>query len=429
MYILYRLLTLLCGPLIFPLLRLRQKHEKETERSIDEKRALAFTKTRSVDIKTLLWIHGASVGEAQSSLTLIEYLLDTYPDLHIMVTTGTLTSATLMEERLPERAFHQFCPLDHPAFIERFLNHWHPDAALWIESELWPNTLHAIKDHAIPAILLNAHMSPSSYKTWRILRPLAKTTLSVFNKVLCQTKTDKDHFNALGAKHCIVTDNIKYSATPLHVSTNDLITLQKAIAERPIWLYASTHDPEEEIACRTHEKLKKDIPNLLTLIVPRHPQRRNEIAINCAAYPLRLSFRGENKSLPHKEDDIYIADTLGELGLFYTISPIACIGRSLSKDGGGGHNPIEAAQLGCAVLHGTHVQNLRDIYTEMHKKHACLSIKNETDLERTLSTLLRNKNSCAILQQAALSFAKEKTDVLKHIMKEITPLLDSLLEK
>lgn len=424
MYKFYRLLTNICGSFIPLFLFHRKNIGKENERSISEKRTLSFSQERSPDLDILLWIHGASVGEAQSSLILIESLLDTYPKLNIMITTGTLTSAALMEKRLPERAFHQFCPLDHPEYVERFLNHWHPDAALWMESELWPNMLHELKKRNIPTTLINAHMSPKSFKMWSYFPSFSKETLSTFNKILCQNQADKVLFDSLGAEHSVVTDNIKYSATPLSFSHKYLSDILDITANRHIWLYASTHQDEEELACRVHERLKKRIPDLLTIIVPRHPERRNDIALACLSFPLKISFRGENKNLPSEDDDIYIADTLGELGLFYTLSPIACIGRSLSNDGGGGHNPIEAAQLGCAIIHGPNIQNLQDIYAQMKSKNACLEVKDEHALEETLHNLLTDDDICATLQRAALSFAKDKADVIKRIMKEISLQLD-----
>ena len=406
MYKFYRLLTKFCGPFIPLFLAYRKNIGKENERSVAEKTAHSFSEERSPDIERLLWIHGASVGEAQSSLILVESLLDTFPELTIMVTTGTLTSAALMEKRLPERAFHQFYPLDHPEYVEKFLNYWKPDAALWMESELWPNMLHALKERDIPATLINAHMSPKSFKLWSHLPSLSKETLSTFNKVLCQHQEDKSFFDSLGASCSVVTDNIKYSASPLTFKQQDITDFRESISARKIWLYASTHDGEEELACRVHERLKQRLPELLTIIVPRHPERRDEIALACSSFALKLSFRGKNKNLPSVDDDIYIADTLGELGLFYAVSPIAFIGRSLSNDGGGGHNPIEAAQLGCAILHGPNVQNLKDIYAQMKSKNACMEVMDEHALEDTLNSLLADNDASATLATLCACFCQ-----------------------
>jgi len=426
MYRFYRLLTIICGPFIPLLLSYREKNGKEDERSIAEKASATFSKKRPTNTNKLLWIHGASVGEAQSSLILIKHLLDTFPDLRILVTTGTLTSAALMEKRLPERAFHQFCPLDRPRYVRKFIDYWHPDGALWMESELWPNMLHKLKKQDIPTILVNARISPKSFKYWSYAPSFSKEILSTFNKVLCQSDNDKKLFDLLGAEKTIVTDNIKYSAAPLTYNKEDLADIRDATQERNICLYASTHEGEEQLACSVHERLKQSIPDILTIIVPRHPERRDNIAQSCCAYPVKLSFRGEDKNLPGKDDDIYIADTLGELGLFYALSPIAFIGRSLSNDGGGGHNPIEAAQLGCAILHGPNIQNLQDIYNQMHEQNAALIVNNMSALEDMCFNLLKDENRCATMQRASSAFAKEKANVINAVIKEITPCLEHI---
>ncbi len=391
-----------------------------------EKCTRDFSLPRPAGNINLLWIHGASVGEAQSSLILIDHLLEAYPSLHIIVTTGTLTSAELMKDRLPDRAFHQFCPLDHPEFISKFLNHWRPDCAIWMESELWPNILNELKQRSIPAILVNAHMSSKSFKLWKRFTSFSRHILDTFEIILCQSDMDKQRFDLLGAKQSVVTDNIKYSAAPLTYSEDDLMLLRDILGERHICLYASTHEGEEVKTFNIHERLKQSLPNLLGIIVPRHPERRNEISRLSSKYALKTSFRGESKTPPKNDDDIYIVDTLGELGLFYALSPVAYIGRSLSNDGGGGHNPIEAAQLGCAVIHGSKIQNLQDIYDQMHSKKAALVAKDEAELEQIISALLTDQDKCASLQRSASAFAKEKSGVIKTIIKEISPYLDCI---
>jgi 3-deoxy-D-manno-octulosonic-acid transferase len=425
MYRFYRLLTIICSPFIPFFLSYRYNKCKEDKRSIAEKTVTSFSKERPAGTKNLIWLHGASVGEAQSSLILIKHLLDTFADLHILVTTGTLTSAKLMEKRLPERSFHQFCPLDQPEHVKKFMNYWHPDWALWMESELWPNMLLELKQRNIPAILVNGHMSPKSFTCWSHFPSFSKTILNTFDSILCQTENDKKLFDLLGAKRSVVTDNIKYSAEPLTYSKDDLSAIQNTTTGRNICLYASTHEGEEDLACKVHERIKQRIPDIITIIVPRHPERRDNIAQSCSSYNLKFTFRGENKKLPDNNDDIYIADTLGELGLFYALSPIAYIGRSLSNDGGGGHNPIEATQLGCAVIHGPNVQNLKDIYDQIHKNEAALLVNNQRELEDTLYNLINDKYRCAALQRAASSFAKEKSRVINSVMNEIIPQLDS----
>lgn len=422
MYTLYRIITFASAPIITSILRKRLKAGKELTERVLEKKAI-ITKPRPEG--KLIWLHAASVGEAQSTLIIINTLLELNNELNILVTTGTITSAKIMADKLPTQAFHQFYPLDHPKWTAKFITHWKPDAVIWMESELWPNMLYELKYRSIPAVLVNAHMSQKSFDTWKNLKPLAKKMLTTFDKILCQNETDKLYFEILGGTNITVTDNLKYSASPLSYNPPDLQDIKQAIGSRTIWLYASTHDGEEELACKAHLSLKKQFPDILTVIVPRHPERREQINDACKKFELNIKFRGIDKHLPNSDDDVYIADTLGELGLFYRLSPIACIGRSFSNDGGGGHNPIEAAQLNCAVLHGKNVQNLQDIFDEMDVADASLEIDTPAELSTTLARLLNNENDIKILQDKGRMFSNKKNGVIDKVMSEITPILIS----
>ncbi|MGH1377717.1 MAG: 3-deoxy-D-manno-octulosonic acid transferase [Alphaproteobacteria bacterium] len=411
------MLTKYSGAVLSLILSKRIKKNKEVPERIMERKGITDLSRPDGDV---LWIHAASVGEAQSALILIKKITNFSPEINILVTTGTVTSSELMNDRLPLNATHQFFPLDHPKWVKRFINHWQPSAVLWMESELWPNMLNEIKINNIPAILVNAHMSDASFSSWKKLRPLANKCLSTFTKILCQTPKDKEYFNHLGSKKVIVADNIKYSSDPLTYESDDFIDLNDAINGRPVWVFASTHDGEELLACETHKMLKKKLPNLLTVIVPRHPQRRSDIKHTLSECKVNIEFRSDKKTLPSSNTDIYIADTLGELGLFYSITPIACIGRSFSKDGGGGHNPIEAAQLECAVLHGPNVQNLQDIFDDMNTNKTALKIENPEDLYKNLLKLLTDKNYTAELQKAALEHSNKKNHLIDNVVYEIT---------
>lgn len=375
---------------------------------------------------SLVWFHAASVGEAQSTLILIDAVRKQNKDLNILVTTGTVTSADLMRKRLPAGAMHQYYPFDHPQWVGRFLDHWQPDLAVWMESELWPNMLLALKDRGISAALVNARLSPKSFSRWRLAAEDAKTLLETFTVCLAQTQDDARFFRQLGARAVTVSDNLKYSAAPLPCDDGDLALLRSAIQNRPLWLYASTHAGEEDMACRLHSHLSKTIPGLLTIIAPRHPERRDDIVKICEKYGIRPVLRGENKAVPCPQDGLYIADTLGELGLFYRLAPLACIGRSFSNDGGGGHNPIEAAQLGCAVLHGPNVQNLSRIYEDMNTSGASIGLKNEADFQSSLERILKDKNELEALRNKSSGFAQGRAEVLKTVMGALAPLLERL---
>lgn len=404
------------------LLQHRSRKGKEDPARLDERMGIA---SRCRPEGKLAWFHAASVGEAQSTLILIDAIQKKVPDLHILVTTGTVTSATLMEKRLPSKATHQYIPLDHPVWVRKFISHWQPDVVFWLESELWPNILRTIKQAKIPATLINAHLSKTSFKRWKKSGCVIRDLLDTFSLILTQTQEDADHFIELGAikDRVKVSDNIKYSADPLPYDENTYKDLTKAITGRPVWLYASTHEGEELIACRLHNHIKKNYPDLLTIIVPRHPERRNSILDICKKQETTARLRGNRHDLPQEGDDIYIADTLGELGLFYRLAPMACIGRSFSNDGGGGHNPIEAAQLDCAILHGPNVQNLAQIFEEMDSYGAAICVKTDKKLEDCILNLLENEDTLNAMQNKATQFALNKSKVLERVCKYLDPLL------
>lgn len=402
-------------------MKLRCKKGKEDPTRIKERRGLA---SYARPENSVIWVHAASVGEAQSALIVIDRLVNEYPDASFLVTTGTVTSSSIMQGRLPEQAIHQFFPLDQPHWVKAFIEHWAPDCVLWLESELWPNMLHEIKEKDIPCILLNARLSDKSYKLWSKATVMVKELLSTFDIILCQTAIDQQRYKDLGAPKTLVTDNLKYSASLLKCDPDDFEKMTKSLNGRPVWVCASTHEPEEQMAARIHQTIKKDIPELLTIVVPRHPERRDEITQAIKPITKGFTIRGDEKTLPREKDEVYIADTLGELGLFYKLAPIAFIGRSLSHDGGGGHNPIEAAQLGCAIIHGPLTQNLQEIYAEMCSCDASLMIENETELCKTLRELFSNNVKTKKLQKAAKSYAQAKNKVVDVVMKEIMKIIE-----
>lgn len=370
---------------------------------------------------SLIWIHGASVGEAQSTLIIIEKLKQYFPDTAILLTTGTVTSARYLEGRLPAGVIHQYYPLDCPRWVKNFLSHWKPDFVLWMESELWPAMLCTLQEQKIPVMLLNARLSARSQKRWQHISGTARILLQSFSTILTQTDHDATLYRALGAENVKIAGNLKFAAADLPADQNDLQSLTTAMQGRPLWLYASTHKGEEEMACRIHKKLLAEIPDLLTIIVPRHPERRQDIVAACAVYGLNIQYRSDNKTPPAPDTHIYMADTLGELGLFYRLAPVACIGRSFSDDGGGGHNPIEAAQLGCVVIHGPYIQNLREIYHDMDKAGAALCVNDEADFTATIKTLLMQPDKREEFSKAGLKFTQTQRIILEEILEEILP--------
>ena len=306
----------------------------------------------------IIWFHAASVGESVSILPLIRELGRLRPDASVLVTTGTVTSGRVMGERLPANAFHQFAPVDTPSAVRAFLDYWRPGLAIWVESELWPNMLHETRERQTPVVLLNARMSDSSFKRWRRAPGMAAELLGTFDLCLAQDEEVAAKLEVLGAKRVEMPGNLKLVGDPLPFDGGALASLQAAIGSRPVWLMASSHEGEEQLAAFSHRDLAAHFPNLLTIIVPRHPQRGPAIAQSLS--PLFRVARRSAGELPRSNTELYIADTLGELGVFYRLAPLAVMGGSFVPHGG--QNPLEPARLGVAVMSGPHIGNFRDIY-------------------------------------------------------------------
>ncbi len=419
----YTSITARAKPLFNKVLAKRIAKGKEDAQRLDERRGIV---TRDRPKGTLIWVHAASVGEAQSALILIETLLKANQTARILVTTGTRTSAARMETALPERAFHQFIPLDHPEWVARFLDHWKPDTAFWMESELWPNMLAAMKERNIPAALINARLSEKSMGRWRFVKNSIAELLSTFQIILAQSEHDAQNFRSLGAGHVIATGNLKYSASPLPYNEDDFKAIKGITGQRPTIVYASTHGGEEDIAASIHDILANAFPDLLTIIIPRHPDRGTAIQDTLAAKHTGVLAREQAMNLPDENTRIYIANTLGEMGLFYRLSDIVYVGRSLSNDGGGGHNPLEPALLNCAVLHGANIQNLQDIYNDMQAENACIAAQNAEDLAQKLEWLLSDAEERGNFINRARDFSNTKTHVIEDVMKHISPMLDGV---
>lgn len=369
----------------------------------------------------LVWVHAASVGESLSLLPLIESLKADRPQWQVLVTTGTVTSAALMADRLPAGAFHQFVPVDRVAYVERFLNHWRPDLALWAESEFWPNLITCSARRGVPMVLINGRVSEKSFRTWRKIPGLSKALMSGFSLCLGQTVTDATRLAELGAPRCKSVGNLKFSAPPLPVNEVALNELSNQIGARPCWLASSTHSGEEEIAGRVQQSLKEHYPDLLTVIVPRHPGRGTEIAEALRKQGLKVALRS-TKGLIERETDIYIADTMGELGLFYRLAPVVFIGKSLVPMGG--QNPLEAARLDCAIVFGPHMTNFEEITRAFKLKSAVLEISDEKELGQTVGRLLEDTAERTTLAEAAARVAAEQSGVLEAVMLELAPFFE-----
>jgi 3-deoxy-D-manno-octulosonic-acid transferase len=351
---LYRTLSFAAVPLAPVLIRQRLKQGKEDSARIDERRGM------TTDVRPhgpLVWIHGASVGEVLAAAGLIERLRAL--NLRILLTSGTVTSAAVVARRFPPDVIHQYVPYDSPRYVARFLDHWQPSLALFIESDLWPNMILAGAARRLPMVLINGRMSHRSFPRWRRISGTIGALLGRFEVCLAQSEVDAERFSALGSRNVITTGNLKLDVPAPPADTARLERLMAVTRGRPVIVAASTHPGEEEILGEMHRELAGYFPQLLTVIVPRHPNRGEAIAQLIAASGLHVSLRS-HEDLPTATTDIYVADTLGELGLFYRLAPIVFMGGSLVEHGG--QNPIEAIKLGAAIVHGPHVFNFTELY-------------------------------------------------------------------
>ncbi|HEV2302178.1 MAG TPA: 3-deoxy-D-manno-octulosonic acid transferase, partial [Stellaceae bacterium] len=379
---LYRTLTRLSRPLVLAYLAYRRRRGKEDAQRFGER----FGRPGMArPAGPLVWIHAASVGEATTMLGLIERLLRARAMLEILITTGTVASAHLLEQRLPARARHQFVPVDLPDAVARFLDHWRPSLALWVESELWPNLILATRARGIPMVLVNGRLSTRSFRHWRWSPGLIAPVLESFQLCLAQDSKQASRLGRLGARHVAEAGDLKSAAERLPVDRRELSRLEQQIGARPRWLAASTHPGEEEVAADVHQRLAPTHPELLTIIVPRHPLRGEAIGRMLGARGLSTARRSTSDPIA-TDTNVYIADTMGELGLFYSLAGIAFVGGSLSRKGG--HNPFEAARLGCAVLHGPDMSNCAVMATALAAAGASETITDAEGLAHVVATLL-----------------------------------------
>ncbi len=355
----YALLTAAATPLAPHVLNRRLNRGKEHPLRMAERRGeTAVTRPAGA----LVWVHGASVGELVAVIPLVERIRARA--FNVLVTTGTVTSAALAEKRLPPGVIHQFVPLDAPAFVAKFLDHWRPNLALLVESDLWPNIIMAGARRRIPLIVVNGRLSARSFDRWRYFPDTIAALLERLDLCLVRTAADAERFGTLGAPRVTTTGNLKLDVPRLPVDENKLAGLTAAIGARPVIAAASTHLGEEAAIIDTQRRLKSTFRGLLTILVPRHPERGPSIANAIAAAGLTSALRSRDL-LPHAGTDIYIADTVGELGLVYRVAPIVFMGGSLVPHGG--QNPIEPAKFGAAILHGPHVSNFADIYAALDR--------------------------------------------------------------
>ncbi|HUN44471.1 MAG TPA: 3-deoxy-D-manno-octulosonic acid transferase [Acetobacteraceae bacterium] len=375
----------LAAPGLRLMLRVRLSRGKEAPGRLPERHGIDRTPRPP---GRLLWLHAASVGETTSVLPVLALLLEKAPDLTVLFSTCTVTSARLLGQRLtPEqsaRVLHRFVPLDVPAWAARFLDHWRPDAGAFLESELWPNLLTACRARNIPLMLLNARLSPRSFDRWRRLPGLAGELLGGFALVHARSEADAARLRALGARRVEAPGDLKFAAPPLPSDPDEQARIRSLVKDRPTWLAASTHPGEEALVFAVHRALVERYPDVLTVLAPRHPERGTAIAAEAAPLPVTRRGLGEG---PPAGPGIWLADTLGELGLWYRLAPVAFVGRSLIAPGGG-QNPLEPARLGCAVVVGPHTGNFEAHVALLREAEALTVVRDAGELAGFVADML-----------------------------------------
>ncbi|MFI4983731.1 MAG: 3-deoxy-D-manno-octulosonic acid transferase [Rickettsiales bacterium] len=421
-YRLYYFITSLLAPLIAFHLENRVKIGKEDPIRYKEKLGLNLAARPQ---GKLIWFHAASVGELNSVMPLIHLLNKEFPQLNFLVTTGTLNSALIFQKAKLPNTLHQFFPVDIPSAVAGFLKNFKPDMAIFVDSELWPNTI-TMTAKKCPMLLVNFRMSDNSFRWWRRLAPIAKEMLAKFKFIMSCSQDDHaklEYFLGKKAKNIEFTGNIKWSAPKFVYDKEEYARFQKSIGKRPFWVAASTHPGEFEVFIRAHQALAKKHKNLLTIVLPRHTERGADIQAICDKAGLS-SARRSLKGKITKSTDVYISDVMGELGLCYALADIVFVGGSLIPHGG--QNILEPARMGCAIISGTHTFNFKEIIAKLVAGGAIEIVQNEKEFIATLDELLSNKTKCSKLQKAALAVTEETKNILENVTKTMVGFIKKL---
>lgn len=389
----YRIAGSLLQPLSGLFLRMRARAGKEDPERRRERLGYA---SRPRPEGPLVWFHAASVGESTAVLPLLQRLEDL--GINIVLTTGTVTSAKVLEPRLSSRTIHQYVPIDIKPMIQRFLQHWRPDLAIFAESEIWPTTILELGSMRIPQILVNARMSDRSYRRWRKYPWIAEALFENMAHVVAQSEIDGKRFGELGANRVSVAGNLKVDTDQPPFDAVALGQLKAQIGNRPVWIAISTHRGEEEIVANVHTKARQKYPDLLTIIVPRHPSRGDEVAELLARQKLNVVRRSDN--LPINADvEIFLGDSIGEMGLYLGTGDVVFVGNSLATIGG--HNPLEPAVTGAAILSGPNVQNFRSSYEALLDSGGVKLVRDEDMLCKYVCHLLASNSDRSAMIGAA----------------------------
>lgn len=416
MYKIYKNLSFLIYPFIKILLLLRVLKGKESKKRYKEK--LGFASIKRPDGK-LVWFHAASIGEFNAILPIIKEVEILYPNLNILVTTVTLTAASIASSNLPERVMMQFMPLDCINIVKRFLFYWRPNLVIWTESELWPNIIYEASKKA-KLLLINARISKKSFKRWSLLPESAKSILGKFSLILAQSIETKAYLKSLGVRDVLFLGNLKFNAANFSYDKNELEQISPQIKDRVVIIAASTHPKEEEIFAQVHLNLKTSHPELLTIIAPRHVTRVDSIEKTLR----NLNFVTRSSKEPiTKDTDILLVDTIGEFGLLLRLSKITCIGGSWSRIA---HSFLEAAKLNNLIIIGPNTQNSKEIADHFIENKAALFAKDEKEIEEIIRSYLKNPKSFDSYLNKSSEIVEKMSQIKEEILLKTLPYLNNL---
>ncbi|WP_227028665.1 3-deoxy-D-manno-octulosonic acid transferase [Candidatus Endolissoclinum faulkneri] len=390
---------------------------KENKFRLNERRGIA---TKSRPSGRLVWLHAVSVGEAAGLLALIKIIHDTKPWIILLLTTCTVTSGDLIRKLLPKGVIHQFIPIDRPAWVGRFLDYWNPDLAIWMESDLWPTMVTEANARGIYMIIVSGRLSFRAFQRWKSIGSLAKPLFSAFDLVLAASHEQVRRFFALGCVDVRYVGNLKDSIVPPKVDIKIAAALRNSITYRPVWLAASTHRGEESLVLDAHAQIAKTKPNLLTVIVPRHTNRSDEIARIVQRRGLTLVRRSANQSIKERTS-VYLADTMGEIAIFYSVIPVTFLAGSMVKVGG--HNPIEASYCGTAIVFGPLMENNRESADALIAAGAAREVNDAASLAKTVEDLLDDPITANEMGACARRVAIARAIKINSILEVIDPIL------
>ena len=413
--LIYRTISILLFPFLELYLFYRVYKKKEDKKRLRERFGKPTQGRRQGD---LTWLHAVSVGETNSALILVDELLKKFPETTILFTTTTLTSAATIAAKLPEfngRVIHQFLPIDSLLCVRDFINFWRPNTAIFVESEIWPNLICEARAIGAKVFLVNARMSEKSAKRWSVAHSLGFKIFDNFDAIFAQSEEDQKRLSALTKNEILFYGNLKSQARDLNFDSSELEKLKSQIGARKFWLAASTHKGEEELVIQAHYELQKYFPDLLTILIPRHPNRADEIKSLLTG--INFVQRSKNEII-ESSTELYLADSLGELGAFYRLANFTFLGGSLLPIGG--HNPFEPIKLGCAVISGSHTFNFKEIYENLRKENACVIVESAEELTKKVGEFLGDTSRSKALSDKAAKLVTTSENIAEKIINKFS---------